>query len=174
MQYLLMQGGQKIKDITAALTDPNDIDYQSRLKTLQKTLITLANQQYFRTVHWWNLIPQDELNHKLQLEEETKLRESGQTTSVSMASKIIKEAGKATEHRLKALKYDDRTLDGLKRKASEMIDIDSHRNKRRRLIVEDEEEDEDAVRFDFDVLSPFYIVTDFRKMLLLLWIIRNS
>jgi len=174
VQYLLMQGGQKIKDITTALTDSNDIDYQSRLKTLQKTLITLVNQQYFRTVHWWNLIPQDELNHKLQLEEETKLRESGQTTSVSMTSKIIKEAGKATEHRLKAMMYEDRTLDGLKRKVSEMIDIDSHRNKRRRLIVEDDDdEEEDVVRFDFDVIS-FYVVTDFRKMLQLLWIIRNS
>jgi hypothetical protein len=148
-----MQGQQKIKDIIAALTDVND---PSSLKRLQKTLKTLLDQQFLRTVNWWNLMPQDELFSKITLEEEKKLR-AGATTSASMTSKVKKEAGKATETRLKAMRHDDRTMEGLKRKASDMISIEGHRAKTQRLhlIIEDEdEEEEESVRFDYDVCLP--------------------
>ena len=156
IQYILMQGGQKIKNIITALTDPNDINYQSRLKALHKTLVTLSNQQYFRTVNWWNLMPPDELQAKITLEEEKKLRREGATSSAAMTAKSIKEAGKATEHRLKALRHDDKTMEGLKRKASDMIGIDDHRDKKRRLMRIEDDDEEDEVRFEFDVLS-FYV-----------------
>ena len=149
----MMQGRQKIKDIIAALTDIND---KTSLKKLQKTLKTLLDQQYLRTVSWWNLIPPDELVSKITLEEEKKLR-AGATTSASMTSKVIKEAGKATQTRLKAMRHDDKTMEGLKRKASDMISIQGHLDKKRRLhlIVEDEdEEEEENVGFDFDVCVP--------------------
>jgi hypothetical protein len=152
----MMQGRQKIKDLIAALTDVND---PASLKKLQKTLKTLLDQQFLRTVNWWNLMPPDELVNKIALEEEKKLR-AGATTSASLTSKVKKEAEKATETRLKAMRHDDRTMDGLKRKASDMISIEDHRAKRRRLhlIFEDEDEEEEGnIRFDFDVCLPLLI-----------------
>lgn len=149
----MMQGRQKIKDLISAFTDPNDA---TSLKKLQKTLKTLLDRQFLRPVNWWNLMPPDELVSKITLEEEKKLR-SGATTSASMTSKVKKEAGKATETRLKAMRHDDRTMEGLKRKASDMISIQDHRAKRQRmhLIVEDDdEEEEENIHFDFDVCLP--------------------
>lgn len=149
LQYILMQGRQKINDIIAALTDPNDVDYQTRLKSLHKTLTNLLDQQYLRTVNWWNLMPPDDLVHKITLEEEKKLRGSG-TTSAGMASKTIKEAGKATEKRLKSIKQDDKLMESLKRKRSEEVDIEAYlKNKRRRVLDDDEEEQE---QFTWNVL----------------------
>ena len=70
----------------------------------------------------------------------------------SMTAKMIKQAGKATETRLKALKRDDRAMESLKRKADEMVDHKTHqKNKRRRNIVDDDEEEEEELRFEFDV-----------------------
>ena len=104
-----MQGRQRIKDIVAALTDPNDVDYQLRTKTLYTTLTTLINQNYLRVVTWWNLMPPDDLLNKITLEEEKKLR-GEMTTSAGLSTKTIKEAAAETEKRLKALKEDDKKI----------------------------------------------------------------
>ena len=154
IQYIMMQGRQRIKDIIAALTDPNDIDHHHRLKTLQMTLKNLLNEQYLRTVNWWHIMPADDLVAKITLEEEKKLR-SG-STSASLTSKSIKEAKGAMEKRIIALKHDDKFLESLKRKASEKLDLETHRKSKRRRIEEDEESDE--FKFDFDVLSPALII----------------
>jgi hypothetical protein len=148
----MMQGRQRIKDIIATLTDTNDVDYQLRLKTLHNTLTLLLNEQYLCTVNWWNLMPPDDLLAKITLEEEKKVRLG--TTSASLASKAVKEAREATERRLAALKHDDK---GLKRKASEMIDIQTHRMRKKRKVEDDEEEEQEG-RFEFDVISFFWAV----------------
>ena len=153
MQYLLMQGRLRIKDIVTALTDPNDVDYGLRLKQVHSTLTTLLNQQYLRTVNWWNLMPPDDLANKVTIEEEKKLRGGG-TTSVSMSSKQIKEAGKAGEARVRALKLDDKAMESLKRKAPEMVNATTHRkNKKRRLMGDSDEEEEKEEKFEFDVFA---------------------
>jgi RNA polymerase III subunit RPC82 len=144
-----MQGRQKIKDIIAALTDSNDVDYQTRLKSLHKMLTTLLDQQYLRTVNWWNLMPPDDLAHKISLEEEKKLRGSG-TTSAGMASKTIKEAGKAAEKRLKSMKQDDKLMASLKRKPEEEVDIEAYRKSKRRRVLDDD--DEEQQEFTWNVL----------------------
>ena len=147
----MMQGRQNIKDIIAALTDAND---RARLDTLYKTLTMLLDQQYLRIVDWWHLMPPYELHNRLTLEEEKKLR-AGATTSAGMPSKVIKEAAKSTESRIKVLRREDRMMAGLKRKASEKNDVHGHRDKRRRkrLTLEDDEDDEEEVRFDFEVFE---------------------
>lgn len=144
-----MQGNQRIKDIIAALTDKNDIDHDMRAKQLNNTIKKLWNQQYLRTVNWWNLMPPDDLATKINLEEEKKLR-GHQTTSAGMTARMVKEAGEAAKKRLGELKQDDRRQDSLKRKAVDKIDIKTLRERKRRRI-EDDSEEEEEVLFDFDV-----------------------
>jgi hypothetical protein len=159
VQYILMQGRQRIKDIVSTLTDTEDIDHNLRRKTLNNTLKNLLKHQYLRTVNWWNLMPADDLVAKITMEEEKKVRGGG-STSASMATKAIKEAGKATVSRLKALKRDDKAMETLKRKASEQISVESYRNSKRRR-VEEGEDDEEELRLDLDV-CPIDTVPDCR------------
>lgn len=145
----MMQGRQRIKDIVAALTDTEHIDHQLRTRTLNTTLVMLLNQQYLRTVNWWNVMPPEDLHNKINLEEEKKVR-GEDTTSASLSAKSLKAAAAGTAERLKMLKGDDKVLEGVKRKASELIDVTMHRaNKRRRLENSDDEEEE--VKLDYDV-----------------------
>jgi len=144
----MMQGHQRIKDIIAALTDKTDIDYDIRAKQLNTTLKKLWNEQYLRTISWWNLMPPDDLSSKINLEEEKRVR-GGTTTSASMTTKLVKEAGEAAKRRLDALKQDDRNQTSLKRKAAEKIDMKTLRKRRR--IEDDSADEEDEVTFDFDV-----------------------
>jgi hypothetical protein len=146
----MMQGRQRIKDIVAALTDADDIDHQLRTEMLHKTLKTLLDQQYLKTVSWWNLMPNDDLLNKITLEEEKKLRGEN-TTSASMSSKTIKAAASESERRLKALKSNDKMMEGLKRKADEKIDVKTHMSNKRRKRGHEVEEMEDITRLDIDV-----------------------
>jgi len=153
VQYIMMQGHQRIKDIIAALTDKNDIEHDTRSSQLNNTIKKLWNQQYLRTVHWWNLMPPDDLSSKINLEEEKKLR-GEKTTSASMTTKLVKEASEAAKRRINALKQDDRSQDSLKRKAMDKIDMKTLRDRKRRRIEEDSE-GEQEVTFDFDVVLCF-------------------
>jgi RNA polymerase III subunit RPC82 len=148
----MMQGRQKIKDIVAALTDTEEIDHQSRTEMLHKTLKTLLDQQYLRTVNWWNLMPNDDLLNKITLEEEKRLR-GGDTTSASMSSKTMKEAAAESERRIKELKSDDKTMEGLKRKADEMIDVATHLRGKRLKRVHEMDEAEEEIKLDVDVIN---------------------
>lgn len=152
----MMQGRQKIKDIVAALTDTDEIDHQSRTETLNKTLKTLLDQQYLRTVNWWNLMPNDDLLNKITLEEEKRLR-GDLTTSASMSSKTIKAAASASQLRVKELKSDDKTMEGLKRKADEMIDAATHKQIKRNKRAHDVDDSEEEIKLDVDVIYLFYV-----------------
>jgi hypothetical protein len=143
----MMQGRQRIKDIVAALTDTDDIDHQLRSRTLNTTLMTLLKEQYLRTVNWWNIMPAFDLHNKIALEEEKKLR-GEDTTSASLSAKTLKEAAKGTADRLKTIKGDDRVLEGVKRKANELIDVQHLRESKRRRIDNDVKEEKDELDFD--------------------------
>src|SRR5271169_1352718 len=123
VQYINMQGHQKIKDIIAALTDRND---PKSLKTLQNTLDRLLKQQYLRAVNWWNLMPSHDLTAKITLEEEKKTR-GEKTTSASLAAKEIKSASVVAERRIKNLAIQDKRMEGVKRKLSDKISPNDHR-----------------------------------------------
>lgn len=156
-----MQGRLRIRDIVTALTDPNDIDYEHRLKQLYSTLTTLLNQQYLRPVNWWNLMSPDDLANKVTIEEEKKLRGGG-TTSASMTSKMIKEAAAAGEARVKALKHDDKVMESLKRKTPDTINAATHRkNKKRKIWADDDDDDEEEreAKFEFDVSTLLILLT---------------
>jgi hypothetical protein len=146
-----MQGRQRIKDIVSALTDTEDIDHQLRARTLNTTLQTLLNQQYLRTVSWYNIMPPEDLHNKITIEEEKKVR-GGDTTSASLSAKNIKLAATGTAERLKAMKGDDKVMEGVKRKASEMVDLKTHRaiKKRRGRYTPSDDEEEEAT-LDLDV-----------------------
>lgn len=167
----MMQGHQRIKDIIAALTDKTDIDHDIRVKQLNTTLKKLWNEQYLRTISWWNLMPPDDLSSKINLEEEKRVR-GEMTTSASMTTKLVKEAGEAARRRLDALKQDDRNQTSLKRKAAEKIDMKTLRKRRR--IEEDSADDEEEVTFDFDVfLFGVVSLANYRKISPCLLIIEN-
>jgi len=155
VQYINMQGHQKINDIIAALTDRDD---PKSLKTLQDTLDKLLKQQYLRAVNWWNLMPSHDLQAKLTLEEEKKTR-GEKTTSASLAAKDIKSASAVAEKRIKNLATQDKKMEGVKRKVSDKISPNDYRgSKRRRMVAafsDDEEEDKKEVKFDFDVCEWF-------------------
>ena len=147
-----MQGHQKIKDITTALTDQED---PRSLKTLRDALDKLLKQQYLRAVNWWNLMPPHDLVAKITLEEEKKTR-GEKTTSVSMAAKDIKSASAVAAKRIKNMETEDKKMEGVKRKASNIVTPELYRkNKKRRVALafsdDDEEEEEKEVKFDFDV-----------------------
>lgn len=149
----MMQGRQRIKDIISTLTDSSDIDHKLRTKTLNKTLTTLLNEKYLRVVQWWHLTPPDDLQTKIAQEEEKKLR-GEKTTSAGLSTKTIKEAASKTLTRINALKEDDKTMEGLKRRADEKIDIGAHREAKRRRrghVVDDDEEE--VPTLDVNVLS---------------------
>jgi hypothetical protein len=146
----MMQGHQRIQDIIAALTDSSHIDHEHRTKTLNTALKTLWNQRYLRRINWWNLMPPDDLASKINLEEEKKIQGEKMTTSATLTSKALKEAGEASRKRIAELNKEKRTEGSLKRKATDKIDIQTFR-KKRRFEDDDEEEKDKELRSDFDV-----------------------
>ena len=147
----MMQGHLRIKDIISSLTDEKDINYNTRAKQLNVTIKNLWNQQYLKTVNWWNLMSSDDLAAKLHLEEEKLLR-GDQSTSASMTAKQNKEATENAKKRLNELKQENRGTDSLKRKAHEKTDLKTFRDRKRRKIDNDSDEEEE-ITFDFDVSS---------------------
>src|SRR5579859_5113934 len=140
----MMQGPQRVKDIIDGLTDKSDIDHPIRTKTLNKTLNTLLAQKYLRIVDWWTHMPPDDLANKLKAEEEKKLR-GEQSTSASLSAKAIKEATSNAEKRLAQLKEEDRSMVGLKRRASTKVDLETARRNKRRKLDDNSDEEEDAI-----------------------------